>query len=321
MTVPFTPHAPGALYITEGGTETELLYRHGFTFDHFAAFTLLDDPRAMVVLHDMYRRLLDVIAASGGCALLAGLDYRASPDWAGLLGLSPAALADLQARNIGFLREVAAPYRGDLAQKPDIRIAGIVGPRGDAYALNRAITADAAEDYHAVQLETLAGLQVDLVWAATINNIPEAVGISRAAAAAGLAVNISWTLTETHRLRSGPTLAEAVAATDAQAGTARPDSFGINCSHPAEFAPALTPGAWQGRLRCLRPNAAAMDKIALCKLDHLEEGDPVDLAARMGALARRLPSVDIWGGCCGTWDTHLARIAEQVQAARVPAQV
>jgi methionine synthase I (cobalamin-dependent) len=36
----------------------------------------------------------------------------------------------------------------------------------------------------------------------------------------------------------------------------------------------------------------------------------------MGDLARRYPHLDIWGGCCGTWDTHLDEIARNVRAAR-----
>ena len=304
----------GLPWFTEGGTETELMFRHGFEFDHFCAFTLLDNPRAMEVTRDMYRRLLDEIAASGGCALLAGLDYRASADWGALVGYEGAALEDVQLRNIAFLREVSAPYRGQI---PEIRIAGILGPRGDAYALNRAITADEAENYHAQQITTYARDGVDLIWAATINNVPEAVGISRAATTAGIPVNISFTLTEDHHLRAGPSLADAVVQTDAHCGPdARPDSYGVNCSHPLEFEPALEKGTWQNRLRSFRPNAAAMDKIALCKLNHLEEGDPQELGAQMGDLARRFPQADIWGGCCGSWDSHLAQIAPAVMQAR-----
>lgn len=73
------------------------------------------------------------------------------------------------------------------------------------------------------------------------------------------------------------------------------------------------------RLRGFRPNAARMEKIALCKLGHLEEGDPIELGRLMGDLARRHPHMDVWGGCCGTWDTHLDRIAAEVTAARRPA--
>ena len=55
-----------------------------------------------------------------------------------------------------------------------------------------------------------------------------------------------------------------------------------------------------------------MDKIALCTLGHLESGDPADLGQHLGELARRYPHLDIWGDCCGTWDTHLAEIASNV---------
>ena len=40
-----------------------------------------------------------------------------------------------------------------------------MGPRGDAYSLNRKITADSAEEYHAVQLETLKSAGVDFACA------------------------------------------------------------------------------------------------------------------------------------------------------------
>ena len=275
-------------------------------------------PQAVEDMTGMYRRYLDVAAKHGMAVLLAGVDYRASPDWAEKLGYSPAELADLQAKCIDFLRDVSAPYKADL---PDIAIVGGIGPRGDAYQLNAEITAESAEEYHAVQIATLKECGVDLVWAATINNIPEAVGIARATAEAGLPLNLSFTLDSTHKLKSGPSLKEAVEAVDAEAGDARPDGYGINCSHPFEFEPALEPGDWAQRIRSLRPNAAAMDKVSLCRLGHIEEGDPEELGQLMGDLARRYPNVDIWGGCCGTWDKHFDRIAHYVRAAReaVPA--
>lgn len=303
----------GLLYLAEGGVETEIMYRHGHALREFAMFELMDKPEAVADLKDMYRRYLDVAARHGFAALLSGFDYRASPDWGEKLGYSAAGLREMQAKCIDFLRDVARPYVDRL---PRVAFAGCVGPRGDAYALNRDITAEAAEDYHATQMAALKECGVDLVWAATINNVPEAVGISRAAAAVGLPVNLSFTLDSTHRLKSGPSLREAVEATDSEAGPARPDSYGINCSHPVEFEPALEPGDWTSRIRSLRPNAAKMDKVSLCQLGHIEEGDPEELGRMMGDLARRYPRIDIWGGCCGTWDKHFDRIAHHVRAAR-----
>lgn len=310
---PFAGPEPGLTYLTEGGTETEIMFRHGHELREFAMFELMDDPAAVRDLRGMYRRYLDTAARHGFAAMMAGFDYRASPDWGEKLGYSRAGLAEMQHKCIEFLRDVSEPYEDEL---PQIVICGCVGPRGDAYALNRDITAEEAEDYHATQLETLKDCGVDLVWAATFNNVPEAVGLARASAAAGLPLNLHFTLTGESRLRSGPSLREAIEATDAEAGDARPDSYGINCSHPVEFEPALEPGRWTERIRALRPNAAKMDKIALCKLGHIEEGDPEELGRMMGDLARRYPGIDIWGGCCGTWDRHFEEIARNVGAAR-----
>jgi homocysteine S-methyltransferase len=117
------------------------------------------------------------------------------------------------------------------------------------------------------------------------------------------------------RLKSGPSIKEAIEAIDAQTGNERPDFYGINCSHPVEFEPAIEPGAWFDRVRSLRPNAAKMNKISLCQLGHLEEGDPHELGEQMGSLAKRYSHIDIWGGCCGTWETHLDEIARNVRTA------
>ena len=257
----------------------------------------------------MFQNYLDTVVQSGFSALMGGLDYRASPDWAQLLGYSHDGLAEMQHRSIEFLREVAKPYQGQI---PNILFVGVVGPRGDAYSLNKTITAEESEDYHSVQLATLKEANVDFVWAATFNNVPEAVGVSRAAARTGLPICISFTLDSSHRLRSGPTLKEAIQSVDTMAGKHKPICFGINCSHPLEFEPALEPGNWIKRVRNIRPNAAMMEKISLCKLGHLEDGDPIELGEQMGALAKRYPHIDMWGGCCGTWETHLKEIAKNV---------
>lgn len=306
----FAPQRDGLFYLAEGGQETEIQYRHGHDLPEFAMYPLLDNPAAMSDLKAMYSRLLDVAAKHGFIAMLSGLDYRGSPDWAEKLGYSREGLANALERSIGFLRDVAQPYEG---QVPGILIGGQVGPRGDAYSLNRTITADEAEEYHGFQLEVLKRADVDFVWAATFNAIPEAVGVARAAARVGLPLGISFMLDSNHRLKSGSSLKEAVETVDAQAGDDRPDYYGINCSHPLEFAPALEQADWVRRVRSLRPNASAKDKIELCSIGHLEEGDAVDLGNRIAGLAQLYPHIDIFGGCCGTWAPHLDEIARSVR--------
>lgn len=311
--ISFPAQKDGVLYLTEGGQETEIMYKFGYDLPEFAMFTLLDNPQAVVAMKGMYARYLDTAARHGCVALMGGLDYRASPDWARKLGISREGLADFQMRSIGFLRDVARPYAGQL---PGILYVGIVGPRGDAYSLNRTITADEAEDYHGEQMEGLRQAGVELVSALTFNSVAEAVGVARAASKAGLPLAVSFTFDTAGRLKSGPTLKQAITAVDAEAGEARPDFYGVNCSHPFEFGSALDDGDWVRRIRSIRPNAVMMEKQALCKLGHLEAGDPEALGGLVGNIARRYPHMDVWGGCCGAWEVHLHEIAQNVTAAR-----
>lgn len=316
MTSPktFPAQRDGTQYLTEGGIETEIMYKWGYSLPHFAMYPLLDNPNAVGAMRGMYRRYLDVAAQHGMAALMGGLDYRASPDWGAKLGYSPTGLADANLHSIAFLRELAREYATAISS---ILIQGFVGPRGDAYHLNRAISVEEADEYHSVQLETLRQADVDLAWAFTLNNVPEAIGVTRAALRIGVPVAVSFMVDSTARLKSGPSLAEAIQVVDQATGQG-PVFYSINCSHPTEFEPGLESGAWIKRVRGLRPNASKKDKIALCQIGHLEEGDPVELGRLMGNLARRYPHMDIWGGCCGTIEVHLDHIATSVCAARAP---
>ena len=65
------------------------------------------------------------------------------------------------------------------------------------------------------------------------------------------------------------------------------------------------------------PNAVAMETLDLCKLGHLEDGDPVELGGQLADLSRRFAHVNVWGGCCGTDSRHIGEITRQVRQARL----
>lgn len=308
---PISPAGSGEIFLTEGGSETEIMYRHGYELPEFAMFPLLENPRAVSAMRGIFSQQLDVAAEYGMSFLLSGLDYRASPDWGAKLGYSPSALADANLASIEFLRDIAKNYKDQI---PNLLIGGILGPRGDAYSLNREITADSAEDYHAVQLATLKAANVDFACAMTFNTVAESVGAARAAARIGVSLSVSLTLDSTCKLKSGPSLPDAIIEIDAQAGDSAPDFYLLNCSHPLEYEPALEKGDWISRLRGVRPNASKMEKIALCKLGHIEDGDPAELGSQIRSLSNRYPHMDIFGGCCGTGHNHLREIARALKS-------
>jgi homocysteine S-methyltransferase len=135
--------------LTEGGTETEVLYKWSFDLPEFAMFPLLDNPQADTVIRQMYRRYREVAAEKNTGILILGHDYWASPDWGEKLGYSSEGLAEMQYRTIQFLDDIRAEYA---EQVTDAYISGCIGPRGDAYGTGGEITESEAEDYHSVQL-------------------------------------------------------------------------------------------------------------------------------------------------------------------------
>ena len=162
-------------------------------------------------------------------------------------------------------------------------VGGVIGPRGDAYNVGRTPDAAEAEDYHAEQIETFARAGADHITALTFSSVPEAIGLARAAKAAGMPVVVSFFVARGGRLSGGETIGQAITTTDAATGNA-PAYYMINCTHPTEFTPGLTDGAWTARLGGFMPNAVAMETLDLCKLGHLEDGDP-----RPTLSARRRP--------------------------------
>ena len=58
----FPAQKDGVLYLTEGGQETEIMYKHGHDLPEFAMYPLLERPAAVADLKSMYSRVLDAAA-------------------------------------------------------------------------------------------------------------------------------------------------------------------------------------------------------------------------------------------------------------------
>jgi S-methylmethionine-dependent homocysteine/selenocysteine methylase len=188
-------------------------------------------------------------------------------------------------------------------------ISGCIGPHDDGYDPTVRLDADAAQAYHATQIGTFADTAADLVTALTMTYAEEAIGVARAAAAAGIPAAISFTVETDGRLPSGQPLADAIGQVDAETGGA-PAYFMVNCAHPTHFAHVLAPDAdVTERIRGLRPNASRMSHAELDEATELDSGDPADLGARSAALRATLPRLNVVGGCCGTDDRHVGAIA------------
>lgn len=307
------PQFRDALFLTDGGLETTLVFHEGLPLPHFAAFTLLRDEAGREVLRRYFRRYAGLAVRRGVGLVLETPTWRANPDWGAKLGHDAAALAEVNRRGVDLLvrlRDEAGP-----AAPPTV-ISGNLGPRGDGYRAERRMTAAVARDYHAPQIAAFAGTAADLVSAFTLNYVEEAVGIALAARDAGMPAVIAFTVETDGRLPSGQPLGEAIEETDAATG-GHPAGYLINCAHPAHFAHVLRDGgAWRMRLRGVRANASRRSHAELDESPDLDIGDPAGLGADFRALRELLPQLTILGGCCGTDHRHIEAIHDACTAGR-----
>jgi S-methylmethionine-dependent homocysteine/selenocysteine methylase len=301
------------LLLTDAGLETVLLFEEGLELPSFAAFPLLESGEGRAALRRYYEPFLRLARDRGTGFVLSSPTWRANPDWGSQLGYDAEALAVVNGRAVAFLEEVRADVLAP-HERDNVLIEGCVGPRSDAYRPTLRMDAAQAERYHGFQLRALADAGCAQAAALTLSYVEEAIGVVRAATAAGLPVVVGFTVETDGRLPSGDSIEQAIDAVDeATDGAAR--SFMINCAHPAHFADALPEGTARNRIHALRANASTRSHEELDTAESLDAGDPPDLAARYVALRRELPELHVLGGCCGTDIRHVTAICDAWLAA------
>lgn len=309
------PHQLDRPFLTDGGMETSLIYQHGLDLPAFAAFPLLETATGREALARYFAPYVEAARRSGTGFVFETVTWRANPDWARELGYSTEALDRMNRDSVTFARELEA----QAALDGPTFVSGNIGPRGDGYVVGSAMTADEAAAYHAEQIGSFAAAGVDFVSVLTMNYADEAIGVARAAQAAGLSAVVSFTLETNGLLPSGESLGDAINQVDAAVPGAVA-YFMINCAHPTHFAETLPDDApWLGRVAGLRANASTKSHAELDASTELDAGDPADLAERYIDLRRRLPALAVVGGCCGTDDRHVAAIGAALFGVAAPA--
>ncbi len=285
--------------------ETTLVFHEGIDLPHFASFVLLDREDGRRALREYFLPYIELAREHGVGIVLDTPTWRANADWGAKLGYSADDLARVNRDGVEFL----AGLRVEAGESPEIVICGCIGPRGDGYRVDDAMTAGEAEDYHSVQVGTFAGTDADLISGLTMTYADEAIGIVRAAGDSGVRVVVSFTVETDGRLPSGQPLREAVEQVDSETGR-YPSSFMVNCAHPSHFVDVLAPPApWLDRIHGVRANASRMSHAELDEAEVLDEGDPAELAEGYRQLQKRLPNLDVAGGCCGTDQRHVREIS------------
>ena len=299
------PQLNGGLFLTDGGIETTLIFHDGLDLPYFAAFDLLKDQAGQAALRRYFSSHASIARENDCGFILESPTWRASSDWGTKLGYSDADMAAVNRQSIALLLDLRRIFESERAP---MVISGCVGPRGDGYNPGAVMTAEEAQAYHARQIDVFADTEADMITAITMTNLPEAIGVTRAAQVAGMPVVISFTVETDGRLPDGETLKDAIEAVDAATGNG-PAYFMINCAHPDHFDDALAAGeSWVKRIRGLRANASRLSHAELDEATELDDGNPAELGQQYRDLRSKLGTITVMGGCCGTDHRHIEAI-------------
>jgi S-methylmethionine-dependent homocysteine/selenocysteine methylase len=286
-------------WITDAGLETVMIFLEGIDLPHFASFYLLDSDAGRAALTRYFDHFAQLARNGQTGLVLDTATWRANMGWAAAMGLDAAAIRDANLRAVAFARDTC----DRVAARLPVLVNGVVGPAGDGYRIDTALSESEAEDLHGLQIAALAEGGVDLISAVTMTYPAQAIGIAGAAARHGLPHVVSFTVETDGNLPNGQSLQDAIAEVDA-ATDGSPLFYMVNCAHPTHFSGVLA-GDWVRRIGGIRANASRMSHAELDVMTELDDGDPVEFGLLYRDLAKVLPNLKLIGGCCGSDHRHV----------------
>ena len=229
-------------------------------------------------------------------------------------GLQPQAIDD----NVAFLRQIRD------GAGIDMLAGGMMGASGNAFTAEGCLPEAQAYALHQWTAKRYRDAGADFLYAALIPTLDDALGISRAMAETGLPYLVSLTIQADGRLIGGTPIAEPIEAVDAAVSPA-PVFYMSNCVHPAILAQALaqpfnTTDTVRRRFRGLQANTSDLPYSVLDASPVLYSTPPAELAQGM-LLLQQQHGFTLFGGCCGTDQSHMEAMAAALTGGAKPAQM
>src|SRR5215467_5614795 len=154
------PQLADRLFLTDGGLETTLIFHEGAELPLFASFDLLRTEKGTALIRAYYERYIAIAKRSHMGFVLEGATWRASPDWGDKLGYSRAQLAEANRAAVTLMADLRDEHETALSP---IVISANIGPRGDGYKIEKAMSTAEAEDYHSWQVVIFRDTEADLI--------------------------------------------------------------------------------------------------------------------------------------------------------------
>ncbi|GAA1537074.1 homocysteine S-methyltransferase [Brevibacterium picturae] len=309
----------GQPIIIDGGLGTALESR-GIDLRHelWSASLLRDAPDTLAEVHADFIR--------SGARIVTTASYQATPLGFERTSISAEEGRRLIERSVEVAAEAATAVAAEPAgapagavtaghdSAPPALVAGSVGPYGAALGDGSEYTGDyhlgeeEFANFHRPRIEALVSAGADLLAIETQPSLAEIKVLAGLAEEFDVPAWLSVTLSDTHHLADGSSLAEVV---EAIAGTTMIRAIGVNCVRPSLVEGALRTFAQHTDLPLIAyPNSGeSYDATAMeWQSGPHFDASPVTIAAWRNAGAR------IIGGCCRTTPEDIAGLAAAVTA-------
>ena len=281
----------------DGGLSTALEeHGHLLTDSLWTARLLLEAPAEVTAAHAAF--------VAAGAEVLITASYQVSEQGFMAAGLSAADASNALRASVG-----AARAAGGALVAASVGPYGAILHDGSEYRGRYGLTVDELVAFHRPRLDVLLSARPDAIAVETIPDLDEAAAVAEvlgALPAGGPPAWIAFSCAADGRLHSGHDVADAAALVAAVSGVV---AVGVNCTRPADVAPALE------RIRSVTelplvvyPNGGgSWDAEHNCWHDQEFAAD--DLVAEWLDLGVRL-----LGGCCGYGPSALAALGSVVAA-------
>jgi homocysteine S-methyltransferase len=262
---------------------------------------LVYDTTGRAELEKLFQGYISIAVKARVPIIVSAPTWRANYERVKKAGINP----DINADSVRFMLELRETQGLDAAM---IKIGGFIGCKNDCYRPEEGLSTAESESFHSWQIDQLAQAGADFLMAATLPDVDEAIGIARAMERTGTPYIISFVIDRNGRILDGTSLWDAVQRVDSATGQ-QPLCYMVNCSYPTFLRAEEQPRALFTRLLGYQANSSALSHGELDGSAQLEAEDVAEWVEEMLHLNREY-GVKILGGCCGTDDAHLLRLAE-----------
>lgn len=293
------------IMLTEGAIGTRVASEFALKSDPYVKHVgLIYSSEGRMALETIYSQYLQIAQDFALPILLTTHTRRANQE-----NVLRSAFKDKQliADYVLFLKALISRYQGNAY------IGGTIGCRGDAYTGKGKLTTAQAMDFHAWQIDLLAQQTIDFIFVALMPSVEETLGIAKLIEQTKLPYIISFMLQEDGNLVDGKSIQQAIQLIDDNT-LYKPVCYMANCIHPkllqqALLIPCNNTAQVRQRFQGIQANASYLPASMLDKATTAVSSTAEELFTTILALHRTFP-MKIYGGCCGTNETHIRKIAE-----------